>query len=264
MGSGIAEDFTLFISGPQSSEGSFSLFGIGPSSAASAASIYTKAPFQSTSTLDSYIEGPSSGVGSVNLFALGPIPDSGNMSLFAKQDIIPSGSLSLYLYNDKYAQPSGDGSVEYAYLNLFTGGENPKDSGSFNLFISSLQQKLETNKSLPVYVNVDDGQFGVPVSGNMSLYVDSNNDSSVYDTKNGSMSIYLKNQGASPTNSGDMSLYMERPTDAQMPIYINSTIASGDISLYVSGILLNNNSLDLFISPMPEDNISLYTRGFLE
>lgn len=220
---------------------------------------------ESTKSSALFISGPEASNSSMGLFVSAPIESSGNMPLFVKQDTVPSGNISLYIYHDKYAQPSGDGQVAYSTATLYMDSENPTSSGLMTLYVPATGSNPTKNNNISLFTSSpvpSSGEYGYISSGLVPLFINSNNDDSVFFAKNQSLSVYLKNSSASPYDSGILPLYIERVTDTDLSLFIRSSDASGVIPMFVSGQFIDNNSMDLYISPAPENNIKLFTRGF--
>lgn len=204
---------------------------------------------------------------SSSLFLKVPESKVSSTPLFIGTDAVPSGSVDLFTYSDKYARPKGSGSAMDSDADLFLSGQNLLGSGSIPLFVSSTESSLPVSGYCDLYIESDpfvQGQVGIADSGAVSLFIDSNNDNSVFFGSNQSVNIYLKNEDSSPTKNNNAPLYIEKVTDSQVPLYITSTISSENIPLFTSGVFMDNSNVDLFIKPLENYSIILFVQGYIE
>ena len=260
-------NINFFMSGPVVSNSNIGLFAAGPITSNANVNLFGSGPNAHNDAANLCTTGPDPATGVMNLFTSGPHPASGALNLFAPQDPIPSGDISLFIYNDKYAQPSGDGEVAFSTTEFFISGRTPFANQGLNLVYPSVTgSNAVANNNLNLFITTDippTGDTGRFLINNAAtLYINPNNDSNAFFAKNQALNVYLKNEGVSPTGNNNLDLYMERPTADQAPLFISSVYASGDIPLFVSGMFAASGSMDLYVLATPEDNIKLFTRGF--
>ena len=96
-------------------------------------------------------------------------------------------------------------------------------------------------------------------SGILTVVMDGNNDSGY--TVPQDTTLYL---AANPYNTGVTTLFMNKPTDDAIPLYMNSTIATGNVPLNVSGAFVSTGNANLYTYAPPNTGITLFTHGYRE
>ncbi len=98
-------------------------------------------------------------------------------------------------------------------------------------------------------------------SGNINVAISGGNTGNVYLPQDALTSLFIETQASA--NSG-VPLYIEKPTNANIPLFIKSQDGSGIAPLVVDGAFVSNSGVSLFIKSPTNSSTSIFTEGYSE
>lgn len=98
-------------------------------------------------------------------------------------------------------------------------------------------------------------------SGNINVAISGGNAGNVYSSQDALTSLFIENQASA--NSG-VPLYIEKPDNASIPLFIKSQNGSGIIPLAVDGAYVSNSGVSLFIKSPSNSSTTVFTEGYSE
>lgn len=222
---------------------------------------------QEVSFSASLVTKPSPAVrsGSTSTFVEGSIGagNSNDATLFIGKDIYSNDSALLFVQAPMSFTPGSSlnqGSTSLSVSGMF---ENPSSHQSSLYLSSPLVGSGDLSTPLMIKTIIPSvGDFGGFVeSGAISIAMSGNNDAGVYYGNSGSTSLFLPSREMDNLGSP---LFVEKSFGGISPLYINSTISSGNIPSYVFGAGLDNSGISLITKTAQTGNFNIFTRGFFE
>lgn len=237
-------------------------------------------------SMDLYIKGGFSET--ISLYTLGPIIDSninliitpnynsGIPLIIAGKESYNSGvplfigklnqdtkHTSLYINNDVFSiGGSGIGDGIELFLNPVSGASY----GTIPLFLKSPNTFLDSgNLNAPIFLKVEEpilsSDGAIINSGIVTLFIESNNDANLYYKDNQDCSLFLP---ANNIQSGDMTIYLNRPIAETTTLNIRSFTPSKDMNVYISGNYIHNDNISLLIKAPEFNKFNFFLRGYLK
>lgn len=223
----------------------------------------------STAGMDMVINNPiGSGVSDISLTVNGTVESglSNGASLFVGKEIYANDNVSLFTNNDLNAPTIGTTGFIAENTMVMSGGLGASSPDDTTLFIN-VPSFVSEDQDSTLFLKVDEPVFGpgggISSSGIIDLAVGGNNDANVWIGSPESNQVSLSIT-AVEFSSGLAPLYIEKPEQANIPMYMASLINSGDITVYITGANVGIGSTDLYISPPEATGVDMFTRGYLE
>ena len=180
-------------------------------------------------------------------------------TLFVGKDVDANSNIPLFL---QQVFP-GDTAIYSSGVSIHMSGSAFADKGSgIPLHVNTHQIGsgiLSVPLHMATYIPPTGAGGAYTNSGILTVVMDGNNDSGY--TVPQDTTLYL---GANPYSTGVTTLFMNKPTDDAVTLYMNSTIATGNVPLNVSGAFVSTGSANLYTYAPPNTGITLFTHGYRE
>jgi len=193
---------------------------------------------------------------SMDLLLIGPT--AGQMSLYINQgNVFSSGQLTTYV-----GGAVGFGGDAYqGYAPLFVRGfDGDYDNLQINLYINGPDFE-EFNENTSLFIDAGPKTFS---SGVLTLYTSGVSSISSPEIQDGSASLYVKNYDLD-NNNIDLHIESDFNLGQTADLYINSTLSSGNITLFTDGETISTEDMPLFIKPpFDTDGVQLFVIGYIQ
>ena len=207
-----------------------------------------------------FLNGPMPVNNSGTLFIQGPEAIFGTLQI--GQDIDEDATIPLFIsVLNTPSDPSATLFESPATVHISGGGNEQFASGATLIVMSPLIGTPSNEMTLCAVTDpVPSGGifFG---SGNINVAISGGNAGNVYSPQDALASLFIENQASA--NSG-VPLYIEKPDNANIPLFIKSQDGSGIIPLAVDGAYLSNSGVSLFIKSPSNGSTSIFTEGYSE
>lgn len=201
---------------------------------------------------------PSSGVST--LFTQGP--EANNVTLFIGKEIDASGIASLYL-EAPFASGAAGAALEQKLTTLSVLGDlffEKNQEATLSIAGPSIGSGVGTST---LFVEVDPPSAdGIESAFNLAtIFVSGTDPAGVGEGRNEVTTLFIRFE---ENQSGVMPLLIERAAPDFIPLSIATQISSGVIPLAVSGLLSEQGTTTLHITPPSTKTLTTVVRGFLE
>ena len=207
-----------------------------------------------------FLNGPMPVNNSGTLFIQGPEAIFGTLQI--GQDIDEDATIPLFIsVLNTPSDPSATLFESPATVHISGGGNEQFASGATLIVMSPLIGTPSNEMTLCAVTDpVPSGGifFG---SGNINVAISGGNAGNVYSPQDALASLFIENQASA--NSG-VPLYIEKPDNANIPLFIKSQDGSGIIPLAVDGAYLSNSGVSLFVKSPSNGSTSIFTEGYSE
>jgi len=207
-----------------------------------------------------FLNGPMPVNNSGTLFIQGPEAIFGTLQI--GQDIDEDATIPLFIsVLNTPSDPSATLFESPATVHISGGGNEQFASGATLIVMSPLIGTPSNEMTLCAVTDpVPSGGifFG---SGNINVAISGGNAGNVYSPQDALASLFIENQASA--NSG-VPLYIEKPDNANISLFIKSQDASGIGPLVIDGAYVNNSGVSLFIKSPSNGSTSIFTEGYSE
>jgi len=208
------------------------------------------------------------------LFLNGPIPVNNSGTLFIQgpeaifgtlqvgQDIEQNGTIPLFI--SVIQEPSDPNATLFEFPTTvhISGGGNEQFASGATLTVMSPLIGTPSNEMTLCAVTDPIPSGGIFFgSGNINVAISGGNAGNVYSSQDALASLFIENQASA--NSG-VPLYIEKPDNANIPLFIKSQQGSGVTPLALDGAYLSNSGVSLFVKSPSNGSTSIFTEGYSE
>jgi len=206
------------------------------------------------------VAGPNPASGAVTLFTQGP--EANNLTLWIGKEIDASGTFPLYIQSP-WATGSPGHTLEQALMPLAVSGNIYYGANENNTLSIAGPPTGSSIAVSTLFVQVDEPSADgtVPISGQISVFMEGNNPGGVGVGHNEQTTLFIR---VEEVQSSGMPIYLERPIADSVPLSISSTIASGTLPVSVSGTLNGTGSMTLHVVPPATKSLNTNIAGFSE
>jgi len=207
------------------------------------------------------IAGPkvASGVMST-MFTQGP--EANSLTLWIGKEIDANGTFPLYIQSP-WATGNPGHTLEQVFIPLAVSGTtyyNANSTTTLSIDAPAIGSGIGIS-TLFVQVDEPSADGSVPISGQISVFMEGNNPGGVGVGRNEQTTLFIRVQ---EVQSSGMPIYLERPIADSVPLSIRSTIASGTLPVSVSGTLNGTGSMTLHVVPPATKSLNTNIAGFSE
>ena len=183
--------------------------------------------------------------------------------LFIGKDIRKSDDTSLYLTG---AGTSTVGAtLNQAFTPFSVSGRFEYGQDSYSTLYLAAPSSYEQTEHRTLYITTDIPDIGAGGgyvgSGYTAFSVEGNNNANIFTSWEKFASLYMD---ASIGQNTNIPLFIERPTTNVATLFIKDQNPSGISTLAISGAYMSSGNISLIMFPPTENNISIFTRGYLE
>lgn len=207
-----------------------------------------------------FLNGPMPVNNSGTLFVSGPEAIFGTLQI--GQDIDETATVPLFI---SVMQEPNDPSATLFQLPTtvhVSGGGNDQFASGATLTVMSPLIGTPSNEMTLCAVTDPIPSGGIFFgSGNINVAISGGNAGNVYSSQDALTSLFIENQASA--NSG-VPLYIEKPDNASIPLFIKSQNGSGIIPLAVDGAYVSNSGVSLFIKSPSNSSTTVFTEGYSE
>ena len=206
------------------------------------------------------VAGPKSPSGVITLSMAGP--PANNLTLWIGKEIDASGTFPIYIQS-RWATGSPGHTLEQALMPLAVSGNIYYGANENNTLSIAGPPTGSSIAVSTLFVQVDEPSADgtVPISGQISVFMEGNNPGGVGVGHNEQTTLFIR---VEEVQSSGMPIYLERPIADSVPLSISSTIASGTLPVSVSGTLNGAGSMTLHVVPPATKSLNTNIAGFSE
>lgn len=194
------------------------------------------------------------------LFTQGP--EAHNLTLCIGKEIDANGNVPLYL-QAPWATGSPVHTLEQVLMPLAVSGTTHYNTNSITTLSIDGPAVGSGIGISTLFVQVDEPSADgtVPISGQISVFMEGNNPGGVGVGQSEQTTLFIRVQ---EVQSSGMPIYLERPIADSVPLSIRSSIASGTLPVSVSGTLNGAGSMTLHVVPPATKSLNTNIAGFSE